>query len=142
MTQKDAPGAAPEETCPEAAPAPQPEDGSRRSGALGGVLANCRTGLRVLGSEIWWMLTGWLRSYESRQVRRRLNAEYAALGRLARVHLASGGKAPLAADGEAGIAVAQIDFLEKELEFMADDLRRTRKEMLARRRRELDNDDN
>jgi len=151
MTQSNDTGPAPENARPEA-PQPeatqarQPQDTPRRLGALGGalrsVLVNCRIGLRVLGGEIWWLLTGWLRSYESRQVRRRLEAEYAALGRMARVHLASNAGTPLSTDGEAGLAVAQIDFLEKELESMADDLRRTRKEMLARRRREMDHNDN
>jgi hypothetical protein len=121
------------------APAPQ-QDTPQRPGQSLGILGTCRLGLRVLADELRWMVTGGLRGYESRQVRRRLEAEYAALGRLARAHLASGGKAPLSADGEAGIAMAQIDFLEQELEFMAEEARRTRKDMLARRRRSLDND--
>lgn len=121
----------------------QPEERTPRGpGGLAGILANCRLGLRVLADELRWLVTSGLRGYESRQVRRRLEAEYAALGRLARAHLAPGDKAPLSADGEAGIVMGQIDFLEQELEFMADDMRRTRKEMLARRRREMDPDDN
>jgi len=108
-----------------------------------GVLDNCRLGLKVLGTELKWLLTGIIRRYESRQVSRRLEAEYVALGKLACEHLASKGKKPLSADGEAGVALAQIDFLKTEIAILDKDLSTTRQEMLQRRKADLglDNDE-
>ncbi len=106
-----------------------------------GVWGNFILGLKVLGAELRWLAVSLVRRCEARQVRRRLEAEYAALGRLAREHLKSEGKAPMSPDGEAGLAVSQIDFLEQEIAFLDKELGRAREDELAKRRRELDPED-
>lgn len=106
-----------------------------------GVWSNFVLGLKVLGGELKWLAMRLIRGCESRQVRRRLEAEYATLGRLARRHLENGGKAPMTGDGEAGLSLSQIEFLEQEVAFLEKDLAAAREKDLARRRRDLDPED-
>lgn len=102
-----------------------------------GFIENTVTGLKVLGAELKLMLTGILRRHETRQVRRRLEKEYAALGRLARAHVEGAEDAPLSTDGEAGIILSQIAFLEKEIDFMDEETERNRDESRREMRRGL-----
>jgi len=117
---------------------PDTTDSPRRNPAAGGIIDNLKLGLKVLADELKWTVSRTVRSYEIKQMRRRLEEEYALLGKLARTRMDSGeAKAGLPRDGEAGIILSQIEFLEKEIEFMERDMERSRDESLTRRKEEL-----
>lgn len=120
---------------------PRAEDGGAppsETVTAGGVLHTVRTGLKVLGAELKWMFSDMIRSYETRQMRRRLAAEYAALGRIARRRMAEGDEDAPTRDGEAGIILSQIEFLEQEIGFLDKERSRARASDLERRKRDLD----
>ncbi|WP_461210541.1 hypothetical protein [Desulfocurvus sp. DL9XJH121] len=103
----------------------------------GGLLATLKTGLSVLWAELKWTLTKSIREYETRQMRRRLEREYATLGRIARKRMDAAEADAPSRDGEAGLVLSQIEFLERELDFLDKEGSRTRSEDLERRRRDL-----
>lgn len=104
----------------------------------GGVLDNIKLGLKVMADELKWTVTRVVRNYEIKQMKRRLDEEYALLGKLARKRMDAGeAKAAMPRDGEAGIILSQIEFLEKEMEFLEQQMESSRGESLARRREEL-----
>ncbi len=85
-------------------------------------------GLRVLWSETAWMLQNAVRRFEISQMRRRLNEEYAALGR------AANGEGD---DDAMRLAASHIAFLKEEIVFLETERETKRAELVARRTRSL-----
>ena len=95
----------------------------------------------MLLSELKWTFLDLIKSYESKQMRRRLTTEYAALGKIARERMNAEDDTPPSRDGEAGIVLSQIEFLEREIEFLDEERQRARSLDLERRRHDLGIDD-
>ena len=108
----------------------------------GGFWDNLVTGLKVLASELRWMVIGRLRAFEIRQLRHRLKNEYETLGRLAEPVMAAteAGKRPtLSAETrrDADLSLKQIDFLREEIDLLEDERRRSRHRFEQQRAEEL-----
>ncbi|MBU1001266.1 MAG: hypothetical protein KKE73_01955 [Proteobacteria bacterium] len=113
-------------------------DAKSTPASSGGVLGNLKVGLKVLFTELKWTVSKMVRGYEIKQMDRRLEEEYALLGKLARQRMDSGNKqAAMPRDGEAGIILSQIEFLEQEIKFLHREIDTSREETLQRRKSEL-----
>lgn len=97
----------------------QPEDSQN---PLLGPLGTLILGLRVVASELSWMRRKLFRSFEVRQLRKRMDHER---GRAAR-----GGE-------DAALAEDQADFLEGEIALLEKDLTHRREQFVRQRRRRL-----
>ncbi len=92
-------------------------------------------GLRVLASELSWMLKNSLRELEIHQLRKRLDQEYLALGRIVeRLNR----KEPLPDDSETArreqeLSLGQIAFLKQEMALLQGERERARREHVRRR---------
>ncbi|BBD07873.1 hypothetical protein [Desulfovibrio ferrophilus] len=113
-------------------------DTQSQTAPSGGILDNLKVGLKVLFDELKWTVSKMVRGYEIKQMNRRLEKEYALLGKLARQRMDSGDKkAAMPRDGEAGIILSQIEFLEQEMEFLSKDIDTSREQDIQRRTSEL-----
>ena len=101
--------------------------------------SNLWLGLRILASECKWMAIQWLHDHELRQTRKRLRQESAILGEaLAGLALEKGSPLDLKVlDPETDLALKQVQFLSKEIEFIQLDMARRRKDFVARRMERL-----
>lgn len=88
-----------------------------------GPLESTWLGLRVVGSELYWLLIQGLRRLERGQLVSRLHAE--------RKHLAAADCAQ--PDADCGLSREQIAFLEREIDFFDDQLAEERASFIARR---------
>ena len=106
-----------------------------------GVFGALTLGLTVLGSELKWLAVKGVRSFELRQLRRRLDEEYALLGRLT-AELAAAGESASQGHEDVRLALGQIDFLREEIARLEDERRLSRDAFVNERRRRLnlDND--
>lgn len=105
---------------------------TQRTGVSAGPLANLRLGLRVLASELRWLVQRGLRGLEIRQVRKRLEQEYLTLGQIsARLAAEDADRDSLRRDQE--LSVAQVAFLEQELALLEAERERSRAEYVRRR---------
>lgn len=89
-------------------------------------------GIKVIFSEVHWSIVKGLRSWEIKQLQKRLRKEYQDLGRLNR-QKELGQEGP-DTEQEVDLCREQIDFLEKELKFLQQELERVRTETLDYRR--------
>jgi hypothetical protein len=90
-----------------------------------GPLRTFLLGLRVLGSELAWLLILAMRRIEIKQMRKRLDEEYLLLGRLTRERPEG--------DEERELARRQVDFLGEEIAMLRDDLDARRREWIDAR---------
>lgn len=101
-----------------------------------GPLDILRLGLRVLASELGWMLKNSLRELEMHQLRKRLDQEYLALGRVverqANIQVESGAEAQVA-KREQELSLGQIAFLKQEMALLHGERERARSEHVRRR---------
>jgi len=109
----------------------------------GGFWNNLATGLKVVASELRWIVLGRVRAFEIRQLRRRLEREYEALGRLCEPllkHIREGKKgrslSPEAGE-KADLLLKQIEFLNEEIAQLEDERLRSRRLFERQRAREL-----
>lgn len=106
-----------------------------------GFWSNLTTGLKVVASELRWIVAGRVRAFEIMQLRRRLEREYEALGRLAEPQLAAlraGAEADLSGLGrDADLCLKQIEFLREEIALLDGDRRRSRRRFEEQRARDL-----
>ncbi|EGJ50422.1 hypothetical protein V6C53_13020 [Desulfocurvibacter africanus] len=94
-----------------------------------------RLGLRVLASELGWMLKNSLRELEIHQLRKRLDQEYLALGRIVERLTQEESQAgdSEAARGEQELSLGQIAFLKQEMALLRGERDRARCEHVRRR---------
>jgi HAMP domain-containing protein len=96
-------------------------------------------GLKVVVSELKWLLISMLRSIEIRQMNKKLDQEFRMLGQ--RVYRALSGREKGQAmpepDQEIELAMKQIDFLRDEIAHLKNEKNRMRSEMVESRSREL-----
>ncbi|EPR37577.1 hypothetical protein dsx2_0923 [Desulfovibrio sp. X2] len=90
-----------------------------------GLFGTLLLGLRVLASELSWIVVRVMRRAEMRQLEKRLDQERTTL-----TGLASGGE-PRAPERE--LSEKQIAFLEEEIDFLAREMAAKRADMVARR---------
>ncbi|MBG0775605.1 MAG: hypothetical protein H0S85_04130 [Desulfovibrionaceae bacterium] len=104
-----------------------------------GVLDNLVFGVRVVLGEIKWLLLGGLRSFELRQLERRLDEERAALGAWVgeRMLGPKPRKTMPQPDDEAWLRIRQIGFLQDEIALLRAERGRLRADLLERRREDL-----
>lgn len=89
------------------------------------MLQTQKEGLSVMGSELQWVAVRSLRVWEIRQLRKRLQEEYTALGTL---------DAEGASDSkEATLSRKQVSFLQEEIDHLEQELIRARQEFVRRR---------
>ena len=81
--------------------------------------------LKLIGSELRWSVVRFLRSIEIRQMEKRLAKEYQRLGQL------SVSQSKDAAEAE--LIQNQIDFLEKERQFLQQELTDLRNDLIVKR---------
>lgn len=101
-----------------------------------GPLDILRLGLRVLASELGWMLKNSLRKLEMHQLRKRLDQEYLALGRIVErlVHIQAEDDAEAReARREQELSLGQIAFLKQEIALLLGERERARSEHVRRR---------
>ena len=100
------------------------------------ILQDILLGLKVLGSELKWLIIALLRNWEIAQLRKRLHQEYRALGVIEAV---GAGLEQAMDDRETNIfdekelALKQIAFLLDEIRYLRDRLGEERKEYIQRR---------
>ncbi len=82
-------------------------------------------GIKVLLSEIYWTILKSLRKWEICELKKRLNKEYAELGKLT-AHNPKNKK-------EIKLCMEQIEFLKNEVEFLEKELEKIREEILKKR---------
>lgn len=107
------------------------------------VVNNLITGLKVLADELKWLALKGLRAVEIRQLEKRLEKEYAAIGK--NVHenivpgedgLKSSGEIP-APDSKMLIALKQIEFLHEEIDYLKTERERVRADLVKERAKDL-----
>ncbi|MGE4298670.1 MAG: hypothetical protein AB7E47_11625 [Desulfovibrionaceae bacterium] len=128
-----------------------PDDAPARA-RTANIVSNFLFGLKVLGGEISWLLIRALRTFELRQLRRRLETEYALLGHWAADALDAGspsdqkasgpsvpdmGDALPAPDADTDITRKQIRFLRDEIAFLEQERDTSRTAHLQRQRDSL-----
>lgn len=96
-------------------------------------------GLKVVGSELKWLLISALRGIEIRQMNKKLDQEHRMLGQ--HVYQALSGKENARAmpepDKEIELAMKQIDFLKDEIAHLRNEKNRMRSDMVESRSRKL-----
>ncbi|MDD4649886.1 MAG: hypothetical protein PHO79_07735 [Desulfoplanes sp.] len=93
---------------------------------------NLVTGWQVVFSESKWIFIRAFRRWEIKQLRKRLNEEYLAIGKLFTGLLEQ--KKPIDPQHpEAEMSIKQISFLKEEIEHMENELVSSRKDYIARR---------
>ncbi|NJB66944.1 hypothetical protein GGQ74_000584 [Desulfobaculum xiamenense] len=107
------------------------------------VLDNLITGLKVLADETKWIVLKGLRAVEIRQMEKRLESEYAAIGR--HIHdgivpgedgrKSSGTIPPV--DDDLLLSLKQIEFLREEIDYLRNERTRVREALLKARVQDL-----
>lgn len=101
----------------------------------GGPIAVVWLGLKVLAYELKWLVMKGIRGLELKQLERRLEAEYAALGKAVAAGVADRNpKEPMPEpDHDMELALKQIDFLKEEIDHLIAEREKTAEEYQARR---------
>lgn len=116
-----------------------PQSNKTSEHSASGLFDTLRTGLSVLGDELKWICIKALRSIEIRQMEKRLEKEYTALGKAMHSELSS----KKTSDAEATQAVAistdmtlclkQIEFLQEEIAFLRKECSKKRESLVSER---------
>ncbi len=91
-----------------------------------GLFKTISMGIKVLLSEIYWVILKGLRKWEIYDLKKRLNNEYAEFGRLT-FHDPQNKK-------EIKVCTEQIEFLKNEIEFLENEIKRIREDILKKRK--------
>jgi hypothetical protein len=94
--------------------------------------SNLLNGWKVIFSEFNWLFIKAFRRWEIKQLRKRLNEEYLALGKVYAFFVEEK-KSLDPEDTEAEIPLKQISFLKEEIEHMEEELEKSRVEYVERR---------
>ncbi len=106
----------------------------------GGFWDNLATGLKVVGSELRWIVLGRVRAFEIRQLGRRLEREFETLGRLAEPVLAAHDAKTiktLSSDAGVNLCLKQIEFLREEIAQLEDARLNSRRGLAHQRAEDL-----
>lgn len=103
------------------------------------IFSNFFFGFRIFLSEMQWIALSWLRSNESKQLRKRLQEEHTALG-AAIADLFQG--QPISdnlpgLDDKAVLALKQVRFLQEELHHLQTERQTMREEFINRRKNRI-----
>ena len=90
-----------------------------------GLFDSISIGIKVVLSEIYWVILKALRQWEIKELKKRLDKEYITLGRLT-INDPKNQK-------EIRVCKEQIKFLSNEVEFLEKDLSRIRKKIIKKR---------
>ncbi|THB66176.1 MAG: hypothetical protein D6E12_11175 [Desulfovibrio sp.] len=109
------------------------------------LVGNVMLGLKVVGGELKWLVQRGVRSFELKQLRKRLLDEYTFLGQLTAHRLNQAEPLDpeaitdeaLARDENVQLAIKQIDFLREEIALLQGEQQTKREAMLASRRKQL-----